>query len=493
MLLAEMSLAPDRASGVLATVLVLTALLAACGGDTPRSAATTPTSTAAPVTTSPVTTSPVTTVEPAQPVLDRRVAFVIAALDDPSIATDDALAEQFAPSFLAAVPAADVRQVLVDTAALAAGPWSLVERADEGDSTVAVIEAPDGTRVTLSLVVGPGDQGRITAAQITPIDTAAFETAFTAPGTTAEIDAALEAIAARVVYGVYDVTDGTCAALDERSADVAAPTGSVFKLWVLAALGRAVERGDVDWDDTVAVDPALRSSPDGEVYPLADGTTVTVRRLAELMISISDNTATDHLIELVGRDVVEAAMADIGVTSLDRNVPFLTTRELFLLKFVDPTLGDRYLQLDADARREFLDTEVAAASLPWVDDPTWAGDGSLGTPQRIDDLEWFATPADVCRTLLDLDRLAATPGLEPVADILEINPGLPFPDGQWQTIRFKGGSEPGVVMFAYWLAAPTGERRVVVLSLSDPQSAFSELDAALPAARLLGRVAADPG
>jgi hypothetical protein len=240
----------------------------------------------------------------------------------------------------------------------------------------------------------------------------------------------------------------------------------------------------------MAVDPAHRSSPDGEIYALEDGTEVTLRRLAELMISISDNTATDHLIARLGRDTIEATIADLGISTVDRNVPFLTTGELFALKFVDVELGERYLAIEgADDRRAFLDDVVAATPLPWIDDPAWSPSTPVTAPVLVDELEWFATPLDICTTFHDLDRLAATPGLEPVAEILAINPGLPFPDGDWSTIRFKGGSEPGVAMLAHWLEAPTGERRVVVLGLSDDVRTFTDIEVALAGARLLGLAA----
>ena len=44
------------------------------------------------------------------------------------------------------------------------------------------------------------------------------------------------------------------------------------------------------------------------------------------MIAISDNTATDHLIDLVGRDRVEAALTVFGHSDPAMTVPFLTTR-----------------------------------------------------------------------------------------------------------------------------------------------------------------------
>lgn len=450
---------------------------------TPGSAATTATGAPTPTSTTEGAAGGV--------VVGERAAFLVDLVNEPASATDGELADQFAPSFLAAVPPDDIRAAAAEAAAAGSPPWSERDRDLSASGGSITLVSADGVELTVVFELDSTSERRIVAAQLVPGSVAVLEDALTAPGTIGEIDAAFDAIASRVVYSVFDAGDDACAPLLARNAETAAPMGSTFKLWVLATLARAVDAGDAAWDETVDVTDALRSSPDGEVYPLPTGTPVTLRHLAGLMISISDNTATDMLVARLGRPAIEATMAEVGVSTVDRNIPLLTTADLFRLKYVDPTLGERYVAItDPEQRRALLDGDVAATPLPWVADPTWTGDPSLlSVPHRIDEIEWFATPHDVCLTFHDLDRLASQPGLEPVATILEQNPGLPFPAGQWSTVRFKGGSEPGVAMFAYWLVAPTGERRVVVVGLSDPAVAFSELDAALPAARLLGLVA----
>jgi beta-lactamase class A len=62
-----------------------------------------------------------------------------------------------------------------------------------------------------------------------------------------------------------------------------------------------------------------------------DGTQISVLDAAAKMISISDNTATDMLINLVGRSEVEAALTEAGMANPSLNRPFLTTRETFIL------------------------------------------------------------------------------------------------------------------------------------------------------------------
>src|SRR3546814_11614128 len=68
------------------------------------------------------------------------------------------------------------------------------------------------------------------------------------------------------------------------------------------------------------------------------------------MISVSDNSAADTLIHLLGRESIEARMVAAGHSTPSRNIPFLTTVEAFALK------GNNF----ADQRAAFLAGHDAA-------------------------------------------------------------------------------------------------------------------------------------
>ena len=124
-----------------------------------------------------------------------------------------------------------------------------------------------------------------------------------------------------------------------------------------------------------------------------------------------------------------------------------------------PTGADR-----RDARR------VALARRPLLLTPflaLWIALSSLAVALG---LLLLKRPAAAGRTAADLAALAERPGLEPVGDILSANPGLP-PEQRsvWESVWFKGGSEPGVLVLAYRLTAGTRDR-VVFVALSDPRS-----------------------
>jgi len=111
-------------------------------------------------------------------------------------------------------------------------------------------------------------------------------------------------------------------------ADDAFPLASVFKLGVLVELFRRVDAGGIRLARRLAVRPE-DLSPGGLILEHLDaGIRPTVRDLAELMIIVSDNTATDLLFKKLGLRSVNPTMGSLGLPSLDI---FCPNREWFLL------------------------------------------------------------------------------------------------------------------------------------------------------------------
>ena len=275
-------------------------------------------------------------------------------------------------------------------------------------------------------------------------------------------------LATRAGFGVYDIAEGNCSPIEVSGLSGPVPIASAFKLWVLDTLARQVKAGVVKWQDQVVIRDELRSDPSGEVYTIADGATITVRRLAELMISISDNTAADHLIDHLGRRAVEATILAVAPQSAPRNIPLLSTADMARLKFLRPDLGREYLMLRTiEARRLFLARLPRRSPFPWIDDPAALNNVDLSKPRSVYELEWFATGTDLCTTMTDLARLADQDPRGPLDAILSANPGLPPGlDHLWHHTWFKGGSEPGVLALVFRLADSSTDR-VVVVALSD--------------------------
>jgi beta-lactamase class A len=267
---------------------------------------------------------------------------------------------------------------------------------------------------------------------------------------------------------------GVCVPVHQVGSSAAQPLGSMFKLFVLGALAHQIAAGRVSWDQELTVTDAGKSAGDvGPGYLQYDpaGTRVSVRQAALQMISISDNTAADMLIHLVGRSAVQAQDRQWS-DHAGLNVPFLTTRELFLLKFVDPLLADQYLHLAPGQRAAFL----AAAVDPLPLSQALLQNLILGTasPTDIDTIEWFASPDDICRAFAGLQQLATQPRLAPLGSILSANNGSIGLDlAQWPTVWFKGGSEPGVLTLGYLATNSKDQTFVVVAMLSNPAAVLS--------------------
>ncbi|OUM99923.1 MAG: serine hydrolase [Firmicutes bacterium ZCTH02-B6] len=210
---------------------------------------------------------------------------------------------------------------------------------------------------------------------------------------------------------------GGAAELAALNPDQPLAVGSAFKLAVLAALRQQVAVGERSWDDVVVLDEAWRSLPSGILQEWPGGAPLTLHTLAALMISVSDNTATDALLSLVGRDAVEAFTV--------RNRPFLSTREAFVLKNpANEELLARWRTADEAGRRALLD-EAAGWPLPAAD--------VFNAPRALD-VEWYFTTRELCGLMGAVYDLP----------LMTINPGVANAD-DWAWVAFKGGSEPGVL------------------------------------------------
>lgn len=455
----------------LAPILLLL-LLPACVGTTAPTAPTAsdPTSTTGGEVTEDPSGRPADAGAPVDPDAAAQLAWFVAVLNEPAgvgpvieAATYEA---HFDASFRDLVPLEQFQQITAELRS--AGPFTLGEVRQDGPTTVADLTAADGTELVVSLATT--DDGRMDSLLIQPGEPPVLEDP---PVSLEEVGERLQAIGDVTWVAARVGPDATCTTLAEVDGDRAAPIGSAFKLYVLGAVAQAVVDGTLTWDTELTITPELKSLPSGVLQTRPDGATTTVEEAAELMISISDNTATDLLIDAVGRAQVEAAQAALGHHDPSLNVPFLTTRELFALKVADADTQARWLGGDRTERLAVLQ-ELADVSLDEI--PVAA---FLGDPVRPDELEWFASPTDLCRALAHLLDLAEDPGLAPVATALTANPGVPDDDERWTRVAFKGGSEPGLVTLAWLVEDADGGRWAVTGSVVDPEVAFAPTEAIL--------------
>ncbi len=220
--------------------------------------------------------------------------------------------------------------------------------------------------------------------------------------------------------------------------------GSTFKLAILGELQAQVNRGEKQWSDEITLTDADKSLPSGTLQNAPAGETYQLRDLAARMISVSDNTATDLLLKVVGRKGVEARLGQTAMPS---------TREAFVLK--DPANIEllrayRSAGLDRDARREVL-KKTHTLPLPNV------GVFAQGKT-TAQDVEWFVNAQRLCRLMADVAELPET----------WQNPGIANP-ADFSDVSFKGGSEPGVLNFTTQITTKAGKTLCVSATWNRPE------------------------
>lgn len=141
-------------------------------------------------------------------------------------------------------------------------------------------------------------------------------TARPAPATadTARLRRTLDALVAGhrgiVGYAIHDLETG--ARLGHR-ADEPFPTASLIKVPILVTLFALVEQGLIGLDDPLTVLRIDKVGGAGQLQFLHDGARITVRDAAWLMTTISDNTATNLLLDRIVIRRVWARMDSLGL------------------------------------------------------------------------------------------------------------------------------------------------------------------------------------
>ena len=432
--------------------IVLAGLLVACGGATPAPAPKPPGTAPAAVKPAPAQAKPRFPGTPATPSGDQ-LAWVLDVIVNRHGKLERAELEAHCHAvFLEKLPP---DQALSVFAQLGTQLHDVVVGEVQGDDhQLAAQITATGHPLQVQLAIDPATQ-KITSLAIREDDPDARPPSF---------DDALRTIASlapKAQLLVAELDHGTCRPLQELAASDELAIGSAFKLYVLVALADRILAGKAAWSDELAIRDDWKSLPSGITQNEPPGTRHSLATLAERMISISDNTAADHLLYTLGRKEVEAAVRATKHARPALDAPFLSTRELFVFRLGMPADEiDRYLKLPEPRRRDYLDKTLAGK------DPNVGLAGDWKTARRIDKIEWFASAEDLCRVMAALWTRAQTPQGKPLLDVLAKNPGLPVDRKRWPYIGYKGGSEPGVLSMTYLLRRDDDRWFVVSVGLN---------------------------
>jgi beta-lactamase class A len=114
------------------------------------------------------------------------------------------------------------------------------------------------------------------------------------------------------VAGVYvkDLVAGTAVG---ANADEVFPTASTIKIHVLTRLLQRAERGELSLTERIRLTPELRVPGSGVLTYLEGDVELSLIDIAILMITVSDNTATNICIDRAGIDATNQMLRELGL------------------------------------------------------------------------------------------------------------------------------------------------------------------------------------
>jgi beta-lactamase class A len=283
-------------------------------------------------------------------------------------------------------------------------------------------------------------------------------------------------------------------------ADELYPMASCFKIPVMVEVMRQVDAGVLRLDDRLTLTEADKS-PGSTLIHCHEGLRPSVRDLLYLMITLSDNTATDMLWRLVGLGSVNETMRRLGLETIDC---FWPNREYYLIEsgageqwagLSGAEIVARWREIEArgdheDAFRRVLEenARLSGAGFLHLYERRWGRDESLGyddsfaVDQALDNM---GSPRDIAELLsmVAQSRCASAPSCRLMVEVMaqqewreKIPAGLP----EGLLVANKTGGVSGTSNDAAIVYTPAGAPMVMVVFWKGlGQQAKARADAAI--------------
>lgn len=120
--------------------------------------------------------------------------------------------------------------------------------------------------------------------------------------------------------------------------DMVFPSASIIKLPIIWELFKKIESKEIAIDNEIALQECNKVGGFGVLKELHDGLNLSIKDLATLMIILSDNIATNILIDLLGMENINQSSKDIGMkdTILQRKMMDGEAKKRGLDNFTSP-------------------------------------------------------------------------------------------------------------------------------------------------------------
>ncbi|MEM7082084.1 MAG: serine hydrolase [Pseudomonadota bacterium] len=286
--------------------------------------------------------------------------------------------------------------------------------------------------------------------------------------TLAQAGAQAESLGEELSLLVGRIDNNVCTPIYGINRDTPRATGSIFKAWVLGAAAEAVKDGTITPDQNMVFDA-------NEIVPFAGplndeplGALFSVSDMANMMMGTSDNTATDHLHEFVGRTAAQASLSTFNHATPSVMSPFLSINETFHLYWTVPEVDAlAYANGTESAQVDYMNNVLVPLG------PVTAFPQANGSV--LVDGTWQASPMDVCRVIAGMRQYNDKSDEFRMVDLAYgANAGAWQARRNWERVWFKGGSlgDPQglVVLTLGWLLESDDRGAYVVVGMLNTQS-----------------------
>jgi len=154
-----------------------------------------------------------------------------------------------------------------------------------------------------------------------------------------------------VAIAVEDLATGYMSGIN---ASASMPAASTIKIPVMVEVFRQLADGEIDLNTKLGVRSEDRDWGSGDLARAPTGTKLDVNRLLWLMITRSDNTATNMLIRLVGRAHINREMSELGLRRT-RLGDYIRSNGTAIRYALRSSPREMVKLLDAIARRKLID------------------------------------------------------------------------------------------------------------------------------------------
>lgn len=175
------------------------------------------------------------------------------------------------------------------------------------------------------------------------------------PAPIVQLQAALASVPSyapgHVALEIKDLASGYTSGIN---ADTVMPAASTIKIPIMVEVFKQLENGNFDLNRHVHLQASDRDWGSGTIAGAPLGSGFTVSYLLAKMITVSDNTAANMLIRLVGRRHINATMADLGLNHTHL-ADYIRTAEWSVRRTLRTTPSDMVSLLSDMAKHKLID------------------------------------------------------------------------------------------------------------------------------------------